>query len=102
MKLCVESIKSKRLFLDFTQETKDLAIDEEEQEIVNGTGDESKEINVKEEKEVENQNDDTSVDPYADEAASWAAYYEDEDPYAEEKEDDEDRNIEDAMGIGFY
>jgi len=118
LRLAVSSIEKKRLFLDFTQDTKDFAdkVREEEKEARKAS------LKLADEKyALEGQEDSTSesldqpraanpnegdqqeyFDPYYndDEAADWAAY----NVYDDEAEDDgdEDRDIEDALGIGFY
>lgn len=115
IRLRVKSIKKKRLLLDFTQETIDLS-QEENANSTNEATEEDVETSqpntkaIEESPQVENEiqeSDEESIDssydeysdPYYDEAAAWAAYAEDN--YADE-EDDEDKNIEDALGIGYY
>ena len=100
----MNSIEKKRLFLDFTQDTKELAIEESAVivEEIKGKANDA-EVVKEESSQAENEieDDDQYIDPYADEAAAWANYYNDHDDYADE-DDDEDRDIEDALGLGYY
>jgi hypothetical protein len=98
----VSSIEKKKLFLDFTPETIDIAVEEATaKEAKNAKEQQVPKIveTEQEEKESTIDNDEDIIDPYADEAAAWAAAYADD--YAEE-EGDEDKDIEDAFGIGHY
>jgi len=122
IKVSVLSNEKKRLFLDFTQETKDLALAEaEEAEALKSRQEEEerkkqedeeerkqqeealKALNVdaEEEEEEEEKGSDVSVN----EASMWAAYADD---YAGGGYDDdgdnydEDADIEDSLGIGSY
>ncbi len=101
MKLVVSSIEKKRLFLDFTQETTLSFVEEAAKyERVKETEEESKVEKENVSNVVNNEVfDKVKQDPYADDAAAWAAYY-----GVEEEEDDydEDREIEDALGLGSY
>ncbi len=111
LRLSVSSNQKKRLFLDFTQDTKDLAekVGEEEKEARKATLELAREQEEEDRpRETSNQppatnvkdDDDQYSNPYYDdEEAAWAAYNEDE---YHERDDDEDRDIEDALGIGFY
>lgn len=112
MKLVVSSIEKKRLFLDFTQETIEIAVEEASAKVEAKTKEESEATiddkvtsmrTSQADNQVEDDDEEEERDPYADDAAAWAAYYQED--YVEEEEDDdydEDRNIEDALGIGYY
>ena len=99
----MNSIENKRLFLDFTQDTKELKATEEPaqtvEEIKGKTNDLEKIEEDSPQTESDNEDHNQNFDPYADEAAAWANYYNDYDDYADE---DEDRDIEDALGLGSY
>lgn len=100
LKLEVSSIEKKRLFLDFTEDTKELAMEDsaeagEEIEGETKAVEERKEDLPQSDNDIED--DDKNVVP---EASAWSNYYEDyADDYAN---DNEDRDIEDAMGLGSY
>jgi predicted RNA-binding protein with RPS1 domain len=119
VRLSVSSNEKKRLYLDFTRDTLDLAAEqaareakEKEEKLAARIAAKeekaaakiakelaAKELEAKKEEESSQAEDDESVDPYADEAGAWAAYYDEEDY---EEEEDDDRDIEDALGIGNY
>ena len=94
IRVAVLSNEKKRLFLDFTNDVKSEAKKDEFQ-------------NVKEDKisAVDTESTAGTSEISEDDAASWAAYAEDyEEDYVEDEDsyEDEDRDIEDALGIGFY
>ena len=109
IKVIVKSNEKKKLFLDFTQETKDLAAEEAELKIKEAEK-AAAELKQKEAEEaaaaaaaafgfdVDNDvQDEASSYISEDEAAAWASYADDyEDDY------DEDADIEDSLGIGSY
>jgi predicted RNA-binding protein with RPS1 domain len=106
IKVAVKSNERKRLFLDFTQETKDLS-EEEKKRVA-----EEEEANNKEAEEAEMAEsaaafgfDATTIEEEAnvvpeDEAAQWAIYA--DDFGIDDDEYDEDSDIEDSLGIGSY
>lgn len=109
VRLRVSSIERKRLFLEFTQDTMDAAAEEAammeaeakaEEEAATKAAEEAKmkEALQSETDESEDENDVDQSNGYDEEAAAWAAYGND---YADE-EDDEDADIEDALGISSY
>jgi len=117
IKVTVKSNEKKRLFLDFTKETKDVAAEEaalqkreEEEEAEFNKQEEAEEaaaaaaaafgLDKIEEESDDTESDDASSDISDDEAGNWAAYADD---YADEDDGyDEDADIEDALGIGSY
>ncbi len=94
VKVTVQSNERKRLFLDFTDETKALAA--QERQGTEKASEEEKIVDVDVDDGESTQ--DNEYDISDDEAAAWAAYASDsyEDDY------DEDADIEDALGIGSY
>ena len=98
IRVAVKSNEQKRLFLDFTQDTKDMAAEEaaakkkEEEEAAAEAAAAAFGLETIEE-------DSTSpAEVSDDEAAMWAAYADDDD--ADDYDDDAD--IEDSLGIGSY
>ncbi len=96
VKVTVQSNERKRLFLDFTDETKALAAQERQgvPAVSEKTSEEENMVDLDDEEPTQYNEYDISDD----EAAAWAAYGSDdfEDDY------DEDADIEDALGIGSY
>ena len=113
IKVSVKSNQKKRLFLDFTEETKQLA---KEEAIANEKKkEEEAEARQKAEAEAaaaamaasfgfdEPAKEDSPLDIEDDEAAMWASYANDyADDYAEDDYYDEDADIEDSLGLGSY
>jgi predicted RNA-binding protein with RPS1 domain len=100
IRVAVKSNEKKRLFLDFTQETKDMAVEEaaakkhEEEEAAAASAAAAFGLDTIEE-------DSTSPPEVSeDEAAMWAAYADDDDDQSDDYDDDAD--IEDSLGIGSY
>ena len=92
IRVAVASNEKKKLSLDFTLDVMENAEVEKQRE----KADES----VEEDKKVVEEN---AMGMSNEEAQAWAAYAaEDSDEYYEEEEYDEDRDIEDRLGIGFY
>lgn len=109
IRVSVESNQKKRLFLDFTEETKQLAKEE-------AIAKEKKKEEETEAREIaeaeaaaaamaasfgfdEPAKEDSPSDTDDDEAAMWAAYAND---YTEDDHYDEDADIEDSLGLGSY
>jgi len=109
IKVAVKSNEKKKLFLDFIQETKDLAVEEaaakKKQKEEWAAAAAAAALNFETIKEVveESSGEDSSapVEISDDEASMWAAYADD---YADDDGDgyDEDADIEDSLGIGSY
>jgi predicted RNA-binding protein with RPS1 domain len=104
IRVAVSSNEKKRLFLDFTTETKDLAAEEAEykkkeaEEAAAAEAAAAFGLDIIEEQE---EDEDTTNQIPEDEAAAWAAYADDfADDYANDS--DEDADIEDSLGIGSY
>jgi len=89
------------LSLDFTPDVKEDAEVEKQREKA-----EVKELREKADESVEkgeNVAEEKSMEMSGEEAQAWAAYAtEDSDEYYEDEEYDEDRDIEDRLGIGSY
>mmetsp|Transcript_27386 Transcript_27386/g.31317 ORF Transcript_27386/g.31317 Transcript_27386/m.31317 type:complete len:373 (-) Transcript_27386:354-1472(-) len=103
IKLVVQSIEKKKLFLDFTQYTKDLALEEQmaAKEEAQSTSDNAPDTAAESKSDLNEK--DQNYDVSDDEASAWAAYSEEEDDYYfDDGEKDDDRDIEDALGIGSY
>lgn len=102
IKVAVKSNEKKRLFLDFTQETKDLSKEAQKKE---AEDQEAAKIEAEESaaaafglstvEEEEDKADDISED----EASAWDLYAGD---YGDDAYDDEDADIEDSLGLGSY
>lgn len=110
IKVAVSSNENRKLILDFTQETKDIAAREaeamkREEEIVSASVSPTIELDQQSNgrglEDVQNNKDVSMSD---EEAAAWAAYAQDNDDDKEDDDDyyDEDEEIEDMLGIGSY
>jgi hypothetical protein len=117
IRVAVLENERKRLFLDFTEDVKQQAAQEVEAEtaekesdsVVETTMVSEERIPVEEKQEQSGEEEKWSYASISDEeAAAWAAYAgmeegEEEHIYEEDNDDyDEDKNIEDALGLGSY
>jgi len=113
IKVTVKSNTKKRLFLDFTNETKEIAESEQKAEVKAAAQKLAKEEEERESREKaeqiaaaaaeaaeEEDEEDDQHSVSADEADAWAAYGADD--FDDGHDDDEDADIEDALGIGSY
>jgi len=113
IRVAVLSNEHKRLFLDFTDDVKQSAQEEAKQEEAEAvvtatvaTAEEALSTAVKEEQDSDDSTESSYGDLSEEEAAAWAAYgamgEESEQDYIDNEEYDEDRDIEDALGLGSY
>jgi predicted RNA-binding protein with RPS1 domain len=109
IKVAVHSNENRKLILDFTQETKDIAAreaeaikrEEERTSVSLPTKETDQQVNVHGLESVKN---DKEVSISEQEAAAWAAYVDNNDDVKDDEDDyyDEDEEIEDMLGIGSY
>ena len=88
------SNEKKRLFLDFTVDIREEA---ETERMAKQSEEGDNDADEDDHNEVETTNDDSTM---SDEEAMWEAYSADD--FIDEGDDDDDRDIEDAFGLGSY